>query len=224
MTLSTDRLCKTLGYDFKEPQHLQEALTHRSAARPNNERLEFLGDAILNVVIAAELFKRYPRATEGELSRLRANLVKGETLAGLARNLKLGDYLRMGAGELKSGGFQRNSTLANGLEAIFGAVYLDSCFEICRCLILDLYDNLLAKLPTVEELKDPKTRLQEHLQARQQALPVYTVLSVTGEAHAQRFTIECNVTETVCTTAVGSSRRKAEQEAARRALEMMLQS
>jgi ribonuclease-3 len=223
VTLSTDRLCKALGYNFKEPQRLQEALTHRSAARPNNERLEFLGDAVLNVVIAAELFKRYPRATEGELSRLRANLVKGDTLAELARNLKLGDYLRLGTGELKSGGFQRDSILANGLEAIFGAVYLDSNFETCQWLILDLYDNLLAKLPTVEELKDPKTRLQEHLQARQQPLPVYTVLEVAGEAHAQCFTIECHVPEAVRTTAVGSSRRKAEQEAARQALEMILQ-
>jgi ribonuclease-3 len=212
-----------LGYVFKEPQHLEEALTHRSAARPNNERLEFLGDALLNVIIAAELFKRYPRATEGELSRLRATLVKGDTLAELARRLNLGDYLRLGAGELKSGGFQRDSILANGLEAIFGAVYLDSDFETCRCLILNLYVNLLAKLPTVEELKDPKTRLQEHLQARQQALPIYTVLEVTGEAHAQCFTIECNIMGTVCTTAVGSSRRKAEQEAARQALEMILQ-
>lgn len=222
MTLSSDRLCQALGYAFKESQRLEEALTHRSAARPNNERLEFLGDAVLNFVIAAELFRRYPRATEGELSRLRANLVKGDTLAKLARHLNLGDYLRLGAGELKSGGFQRNSILANTLEAILGAVYLDSDFETCRCLILELYDNLLIQLPTVEELKDPKTRLQEHLQARQQALPVYTVLEVTGEAHAQSFTIECNIMGTVCTTAVGSSRRKAEQEAARRALEMIL--
>jgi ribonuclease-3 len=224
VTLSINRLCKGLGYDFKQPQRLEQALTHRSAARPNNERLEFLGDAVLNFVIAEELFKRYPRATEGELSRLRANLVKGDTLAELAKNLKLGDYLRLGAGELKSGGFQRNSILANALEAVFGAVYLDSDFETCRYLILNLYNNLLAKLPAVEELKDPKTRLQEHLQARQQALPVYSVLAVTGESHAQCFTIECNVVGTVCTKAVGSSRRKAEQEAARRALEIILYS
>ncbi len=215
------RLCQALGYEFRDTQLLAEALTHRSATGRNNERLEFLGDAILNFVIAAELFRSYPQASEGELSRLRANLVKGDTLAKLARELTLGDYLRLGGGELKSGGFRRTSILADALEAIFGAVYLDSDFETCRGLILGLYRNRLAELPAVDELKDPKTRLQEHLQARQQALPIYNVLAISGEAHAQSFTVECNISGILRTIAVGASRRKAEQEAARRALELI---
>lgn len=222
MNLPVDRFCNGLGYSFRDSQWLIEALTHRSAARPNNERLEFLGDAILSMVIAAELFSRYPQASEGELSRLRATLVKRDTLAQLARGLKLGDYLRLGAGELKSGGFERHSILADALEAVFGAIYLDSDFETCRSHILRLYHHALAKLPAVDTLKDPKTRLQEHLQSRQQSLPVYNVVAVAGEAHAQRFTVECNVIGVLRTVAVGSSRRKAEQEAARQALEMML--
>ena len=216
------KLCQALGYEFCNSQLLAEALTHRSATGRNNERLEFLGDAILNFVIAAELFKSYPQASEGELSRLRANLVKGDTLAKLARELVLGDYLYLGSGELKSGGFRRTSILADALEAIFGAVYLDSDFETCRRLILSLYRDRLAELPAVDELKDPKTRLQEYLQARQQALPIYNVLSISGEAHAQRFTVECHIAGALRTIAVGSSRRKAEQEAARQALQMMI--
>jgi ribonuclease-3 len=215
------RLCQALGYAVRDTQLLAEALTHRSAAGRNNERLEFLGDAILNFVIAAELFRSYPQASEGELSRLRANLVKGDTLAKLARELVLGDYLRLGSGELKSGGFRRTSILADALEAIFGAVYLDSDFETCRGLILGLYRYRLAELPAVDELKDPKTRLQEYLQARQQALPVYNVLAVSGEAHAQSFTVECYIAGALRTIAVGTSRRKAEQEAARQALELI---
>jgi ribonuclease-3 len=216
----SDGLTPSLGYEFGDRALLEEALTHRSASGRNNERLEFLGDSILNFVIAAELHRSNPHASEGELSRLRASLVKGETLAELAADMNLGDYLRLGPGELKSGGFRRASILADALEAILGGVYLDGGFEVCRCLILNLYQRRLAELPSVGELKDPKTRLQEHLQARQQALPVYSVLEVTGEAHAQHFTVECSIDEGR-TVAVGTSRRKAEQEAARKALELV---
>lgn len=213
-------LCRHLGYEFHSPRLLEEALTHRSSGGRHNERLEFLGDALLNCVIAEELFKAYPYATEGELSRLRASLVKEDTLARLARDLSLGDYLRLGSGELKSGGFRRASILADALEAIFGAVYLDSDFETCRRLILRLYRQCLADLPAVDELKDPKTRLQEYLQSRQQGLPVYQVVEVTGEPHAQNFKVEC-IIDNRRTMAMGKSRRKAEQEAARQALEQL---
>ena len=220
MNRATDRLCQVLGHAFNDPRLLTEALTHRSATGPNNERLEFLGDAILNFVIAAELFSVYPQASEGELSRLRASLVKQDALAALARALALGDCLQLGSGELKSGGFRRDSILADTLEAVFGAVYLDSDLETCRGLILRLYRDPLASLPAADTLKDPKTRLQEYLQARQRALPVYNILEITGAAHAQCFTVECSI-DNLRTVAVATSRRKAEQEAARRALELI---
>lgn len=220
MSAALAKLCHALEYQFRDTRLLEEALTHRSASGPHNERLEFLGDAILNFVIAAALYSAYPKASEGELSRLRASLVKQDTLAELAGRLELGSCLRLGTGELKSGGFRRASILANALEAIFGAVYLDSGLEACRELILHLYRERLAGLPAVGELRDPKTRLQEYLQAHQRALPVYTVLAVTGEDHAQRFTVECQA-DNLRTVAVGTSRRKAEQEAARRVLEQL---
>lgn len=212
------RLCAALDYVFQQPDLLEAALTHRSVAARNNERLEFLGDALLNLIIAEYLFQQYPGASEGEMSRLRASLVKGETLAELARGLKLGDWLRMGPGELKSGSFRRESILSDTLEAIFAAVYLDSNFTACRDLILRLYRDWLARLVSAGELKDPKTRLQEHLQARQQPLPIYNVLEIRGEPHTQSFVVEC-VTAAGRTVALGGSRRKAEQEAARLALE-----
>lgn len=212
------RLSASLGHAFRQPGLLEEALTHRSASARNNERLEFLGDALLNMVIAEYLFQAYPKASEGELSRLRASLVKGETLAELARGLKLGDWLRLGAGELKSGGFRRESILSDTLEAVFGAAYLDDGLETCRRLILRLYQDYLARLGSASELKDPKTRLQEHLQSRQQALPIYNVLEVCGEPHAQSFVVEC-VAADARAVATGVSRRKAEQEAARQVLE-----
>jgi ribonuclease-3 len=214
------RLCATLGYAFQQPELLVEALTHRSAAPRHNERLEFLGDALLNLVMAEHLFQRYPQASEGELSRLRASLVNGETLATLARGLKLGESLRLGQGELRSGGPQRESILADALEAIFGAVYLDGGLNACRVLILHLYRDCLDRLAGAGELKDPKTRLQEYLQARQQPLPVYSVLEIRGEPHAQSFTVECAATGCRA-VAVGSNRRKAEQDAARRVLEQL---
>jgi ribonuclease-3 len=218
--MSAKRLCLALGYEFNQPRLLENALTHRSANGRSNERLEFLGDSVLNFVIAEELYNSNPQASEGELSRLRASLVKGEALAEIAAGLNLGDYLRLGPGELKSGGSRRASILADTLEAIFGALYLDGGFQACRNRILCLYRERLAELPPVGDLKDPKTRLQEYLQARQQALPVYSVLNVAGEAHAQHFTVECS-TERVRTVAIGTSRRRAEQEAARKALELV---
>ncbi len=220
MRSSAARLCAALNYAFRQPDLLEEALTHRSAAPRHNERLEFLGDALLNLVMAECLFHRYPQASEGELSRLRATLVKGEALAELARGLKLGEELRLGQGELRSGGPQRESILADALEAIFGAVYLDGGLAPCRALILRLYRNGLAGLANASELRDPKTRLQEYLQARQQPLPVYSVLEIRGEPHAQTFTVECAVADRRA-VAMGSSRRKAEQDAARRLLEQL---
>ena len=218
---SVARLSAVLGYVFQRPELLEDALTHRSASPRNNERLEFLGDALLNLVIAECLFQRYPQASEGELSRLRATLVKGEALAVLARRLKLGESLRLGQGELKSGGPQRESILADALEAIFGAVYLDGGLAACRTLILHLYRDDLDRLAGAGELKDPKTRLQEYLQARQQPLPAYNVLEIRGEPHAQSFTVECAVAD--CRAlAVGSNRRKAEQDAARQILEQLM--
>ena len=221
MNSAIARLCTALGYVFQQPDLLEEALTHRSASPHHNERLEFLGDALLNLVIAEYLFQQYPQPSEGELSRLRANLVKGETLAGLARGLRLGEGLRLGQGELRSGGPQRESILADALEAVFAAVYLDRGLEACRALILNVYRDGLAGLANASELKDPKTRLQEYLQARQQSLPIYSVLEIRGEPHAQSFTVECAVTGCRA-VAVGSSRRKAEQDAARQVLEQLL--
>jgi len=215
--LPASQLCASLGYNFQQPALLVEALTHRSASASNNERLEFLGDALLNMVIAEYLFQQYPKASEGELSRLRASLVKGETLAELARNLQLGDWLYLGPGELKSGGFRRESILSDAMEAIFGAVYLDGGLGACRDLIVSLYRDCLARLLSANELKDPKTLLQEYLQARQQALPIYNVLEIRGEPHTQSFKVECVVAEARA-VAEGSSRRKAEQEAARQLL------
>jgi len=214
------RLSAALGHTFRQPELLEEALTHRSASPHNNERLEFLGDALLNLIVAEYVFQHYPKASEGELSRLRSSLVKGETLAELARGLRVGDWLRLGLGELKSGGFRRESILSDTLEAIFGAVYLDSGLDACRDLILRLYRDCLTRLADASDLKDPKTRLQECLQARQQPLPIYNVLEIGGEPHAQSFTVECTAAE-LRAVAAGSSRRKAEQEAARRLLEQM---
>lgn len=220
MSILVTQLCAALGYRFQQPELLEEALTHRSASVTNNERLEFLGDALLSLVIAEYLFHRYPKASEGELSRLRASLVKGETLAELARTLKLGEALRLGQGELKSGGSQRESILSDALEAIFGAAYLDGGLAAGRALILHLYQESLEGLASASELKDPKTRLQEYQQARQQPLPIYNVLEIRGEPHAQSFTVECMVAESRA-IAAGNSRRKAEQEAARLVLEQM---
>jgi len=219
-----DGLSRALGYRFDNPQLLQAAVTHRSAGSQNNERLEFLGDAVLGYIIAEWLFEQFPDATEGQLSRLRASLVKRATLADIARQLNLGDYLRLGSGELKSGGFRRDSILADAMEAILGAVVLDSDngLEQCRACIHRLFASKASELSPGEELKDPKTRLQELLQSRKLDLPAYEVVEVTGKAHHQRFAVECRV-EAMQQSArgEGSSRRRAEQAAARAMLDRL---
>ena len=213
-------LSSQLEYAFSNEALLTEALTHRSAAAINNERLEFLGDGILNFVIAARLFEQYPDMQEGDLSRLRASLVNKDSPADIAKQLELGEYIKLGSGELKSGGRRRDSILADAVEAILGAVYLDGGFDTCRSLVLRLYEEKLQNIPDVQTLKDPKTRLQELLQSRHYALPEYTVLGVSGKAHQQMFMVECKIEELECiTTAEGRSRRKAEQAAAERAIE-----
>ena len=213
-------LTRQLEYTFANASLLEEALTHRSVGSHNNERLEFLGDGILNFVIADELFHKNPEMREGDLSRLRASLVNGEMLAEIARDLNLGDFLKLGAGELKSGGFRRSSILADTVESILGAVYCDSDFISCRDLILRLFKNKLNNLPDVDSLKDPKTQLQELLQSRRYSLPAYEVLGVTGKAHSQIFQVECRIEELDCVVkGKGGSRRKAEQVAAAAAFE-----
>jgi len=204
-----------LNYQFQTTGSLKEALTHRSAAAKNNERLEFLGDSILNFVIAADLFKRYPKSSEGDLSRLRASLVNKEGLYLVSQDLKLGNYLILGSGELKSGGYRRDSILADTVEAIFGAVYMDSDLERCRELILQLYSKQLENIPDADSLKDPKTRLQELLQSQKMGLPEYDVIEVVGKAHNQQFTVNCKINKlNLKTEGKATNRRKAEQQAA----------
>lgn len=208
-----------LGHVFAEPGLLRNALTHRSFGTPNNERLEFLGDGILDFVIAEALYQRFPDAPEGDLSRLRANLVRQDSLHGLAVTLKLGEKLRLGEGELKSGGAQRPSILADALEALFGAVYLDAGFDAAKAAILKLYQPLLVKTQPGVVQKDAKTRLQEWLQGRKKPLPRYILLETTGAAHEQCFAVACELsTLSVRTVGHGSSRRIAEQVAAEQAL------
>ena len=216
-------LVKKLGYTFSDNTFLQNALTHRSVSADNNERLEFLGDSVLNFVIAAELFAIYPSAPEGDLSRLRASLVNKDTLAKLAKALDLGDFVILGSGELKSGGFRRKSILADALEAIFGAVFLDGGFDPCKSLIRRIYEPILGSSMDVDSLKDPKTRLQEFLQSRRLQLPDYSLVEAVGKPHAQTFTIKCIVEAfQLETLGAGSSRRKAEQQAAEHALAKLL--
>lgn len=222
MNDSHNRLCKRLSYRFRDPSLLETAMTHRSARGLNNERLEFLGDAILGLVIARALYEKFPQASEGELSRLRASLVKRDTLAKLAQELELGECLFLGSGELKSGGYRRSSILADAMEAVIGAVERDGGLEAARDLILHLYRQRLEDVDLGRAAKDPKTRLQEYLQGRAMALPVYEVVEVTGEVHAQTFTVACQVSDLNLTTrARGGSRRKAEQAAAEKALEKL---
>ena len=188
---SIKTLQKELGYQFKDKTLLERALRHRSAGKDNNERQEFLGDAILGMVIAEELFVRFPKASEGQMSRMRSYLVKGKTLAKIAIHFKLGDYMTLGPGEMKSGGHRRESIMADSVEAILGAIYLDSGMEACKERILDWYENLLEEVNPDTINKDAKTRLQEWLQARKLSLPIYEVLRSSGEAHNQTFWIAC---------------------------------
>jgi len=211
-----------IPYSFKTPELLTLALSHRSIGRINNERLEFLGDSILNFVVSSRLFDLKSNDNEGDLTRLRARVVRGETLAELASALKLGDYVKLGEGELKSGGFKRNSILANTLEAVFGAIYLDGGFESCEKVIRHVCDPYIALLPEANELKDPKTRLQEWLQGHGYSLPEYTVLTDDGPSHRKIFLVECvSQAAGIKVTGKSSSRRKAEQIAALAALEII---
>jgi ribonuclease-3 len=213
---------RRLGYRFRDPGLLEAALTHRSAGRTNYERLEFLGDSVLNFAIALLAFRAFPDAPEGDLSRYRAALVSSPTLAAVGGELDLGDQLRLGGGELKSGGFRRDSILADSLEAIFGAIYLDGGIEAARDVVQRLLGARLRELPSAETLKDPKTRLQEELQSRGLALPKYALEEVGGEAHEQWFVASCEAAGLALrATGKGSSRRRAEQEAAQRVLESL---
>lgn len=213
------RLIRALGCRMLQSSLLERALTHRSAGASNNERLEFLGDALLGLVVAEALVQRFPDANEGHLSRLRATLVKEESLARLARGLELGDYLRLGVGERRGGGYARDSILADALEALLAAVYLDQGFEAAREVILSLLRDPLAALGTGETSKDPKTRLQELLQARRRPLPRYEVTAVAGHEHAQRFCVRCSLPDGLeSSEGEGTSRRRAEQQAAEQML------
>ncbi|CDT32358.1 Ribonuclease 3 [Vibrio coralliirubri] len=222
MNSPIDKLERKIGYQFNDADLIHLALTHRSAAGKHNERLEFLGDSILSFVIADDLYHRFPKVNEGDMSRMRATLVRGHTLAELGREFELGDYLKLGPGELKSGGFRRDSILADAVEAIIGAVYLDSDTETVRGIILSWYQSRLDAIQPGVSQKDPKTRLQEFLQGRRNPLPVYTVTNIKGEAHNQEFTVECEVAGVDRPViGKGTSRRKAEQAAAETALEQL---
>jgi ribonuclease-3 len=221
-SLRSSALCRKLGYEFKQPQLLQRALTHRSYAAEHNERLEFLGDAILGCVIAKHLYSNYPQLSEGELSRLRSNLVREETLAILARQLDLGSQLKLGEGELKSGGFRRPSILADALEALFGAILLDSGFAAAEQAVLNLYVPYLEKMDVQKLGKDAKTLLQEYLQGKHIPLPAYSVIDMQGEAHAQSFEVECVIPSLrISARGSGTTRRNAEQQAAQAAYQQL---
>jgi ribonuclease-3 len=213
---------ESLAYEPRDPGLFVSALTHRSAASRNNERLEFLGDAVLNLVVAEHLYRAFPECTEGDLSRLRARVVSSEPLAEVAATLGLGDVLKLGSGELKTGGFRRKSILADALEAVCGAVFLDGGLDEARRVIEALFQERIAALPPPDALKDAKTRLQEYLQSHGYALPRYIVERVEGEAHAQVFWVACDVPGLgLRGEGSGSSRRRAEQEAAGRILQQI---
>lgn len=218
--MNVARLEQVLGYRFVDPSLLQTALTHRSHSAPHNERLEFVGDSVLNCAIALDLFRRFPGLPEGDLSRLRANLVCQDTLHRIAQALELGAHLRLGEGELRSGGHCRPSILADALEALIGAVHLDGGFPVAAELVGRLYANQLSGIVPGQQAKDPKTRLQEYLQGRRMALPKYVMLDATGLPHAQNFRVCCEVPALrLRTEGSGQSRRAAEQMAAEKALE-----
>ena len=208
-----------LAYEPRDASLFEAALTHRSASGRNNERLEFLGDAVLNLVAADQLFRLHPDADEGDLSLRRARIVSAEPLAAIVQELGLGEVLQLGSGELKTGGFRRQSILADALEAVIGAIYLDRGLEAARRIVEPLLEPRIAAAPEPEALKDPKTRLQEWLQARGLALPAYSVEAVSGEPHAQHFRVRCEVAALAAEAAgEGSSRRRAEQAAAEKLL------
>ena len=216
------KLEQAIGHAFRDPFLLQTALTHRSHSSPHNERLEFLGDSILNATVAKLLYERFPDIPEGDLSRLRANLVRQDSLHQLANGLKLGQYLRLGEGELKSGGATRPSILADALEALLGAIWLDAGFDVAANAVACLYEPMLLEIHSGKPIKDAKTRLQELLQGKRLPLPKYELTATEGEAHAQQFRVACLINALdIRTEGQGGSRRAAEQMAAERALERL---
>ncbi len=216
-------LFRRLGHAFTHRDLAEQALTHRSHSAQHNERLEFLGDAIVNFVIAEALFQRFPTTREGELTRMRASLIRTETLADIAREFELGESIRLGSGEMKSGGKRRESILADTLEALIGAIYLDGGIDVCKRCVVSWFESRLQNVAPGEVNKDPKSRLQEWLQGRGRALPVYTLAATHGEEHNQQFDIACTVPSVQQTfTGSGSSRRSAEQAAAQQALAFLL--
>ncbi len=218
----TEFLQRRIKHRFADTALLTRALTHRSAGAPHNERLEFLGDGVVNLFVAEALFQRWPNADEGALTRARAELVRESSLAVIARQLELGQHLLMGPGEMKSGGHRRDSILADALEAIVAAIYLDAGYEACRAVVLPWFEALLEALPVGKPEKDAKTRLQEWLQARQKPLPNYQSVAETGEEHDKRFVVSCTLTEPVLSAeGEGGSRRVAEQAAAAAVLEQL---
>lgn len=222
-----DKVSQLFDYHFNDESLLELALTHRSMGANNNERLEFLGDSILGMVISAELFKRFPKEKEGVLTRLRSSLVKGETLSEIAIELNLGEYIQLGSGELKSGGFRRASTLADAVESIIGAIYLDSSEEsginVVEKIILKIFTSRINDCEPGAILKDPKTRLQEYLQSKGLAVPTYNVVSISGKEHQQTFKVSCSIEGfSNHVVANGASRRKAEQAAADKALSTVI--
>ena len=218
-------LSRIIHYTFNDPSFMIMALTHRSFSSQHNERLEFLGDSVLSFLIANELYKRFPRIDEGDLSRLRAQLVKESSLSTIATSMGLGDFIRLGEGELKSAGWRRPSILADTFESIIGAIYLDGGIEPTHEFVLRFFETQLNEIDPKLIQKDPKTLLQELLQSKKGDLPIYTVVSIEGEAHSQTFTIECHIKKSnIKTQGVGNSRRIAEQEAASKAYQLMLES
>jgi ribonuclease-3 len=221
--VNLEKFYSITGYQFDKVELLEQALTHRSVSHSqNNERMEFLGDSILNLVITDHIYHRFPAADEGELSRIRASLVKEETLAIVARDIDLGDYIYLGGGELKSGGHRRESILSDALEAVIAAIYLDSNYAQAEQVILSLFRNCLQEISADTNLKDPKTRLQEHLQSQKMDLPIYEVTQTSGKSHSQVFTMSCSLaTLNQSTKGEGTSRKKAEQKAADKMLEKL---
>lgn len=218
-----DALARVLGYRFNDPALLRRALTHRSHGADHNERLEFLGDSVLNCAIALELFGKFPALDEGDLSRMRANLVSQDSLSVIAQQAGLGELLLLGEGELKSGGFRRPSILGDAVEALVGAAFLEAGFEAARTVVCSLFAAPLATIDPRTSGKDPKTLLQELLQGRHLALPQYAVVATRGEAHEQMFEVECVIPDLqIRSVGEGSSRRSAEQIAARQAYEMVV--
>lgn len=219
--MRSDALAEKLGHQFRDPRLLRQALTHRSYGVPHNERLEFLGDSVLNCVIARLLYDRFTGLAEGELSRVRANLVNQSSLFEIASRLGIGELILLGEGELKSGGFRRPSILADALEALFGAVFIDAGFEAAQAVIRQLFEPIVAATDPSAVIKDPKTRLQELLQGRRMGLPQYSVVEISGEAHEQLFRVECVIPELdIRSFGEGPSRRAAEQAAAKAAYDL----